>query len=78
MPYERAHVVDLESDSLLVKAGKGVRVLWPFHLLLPPVNTLDLLNNTVAVKLYEIDLASNTEGFRDLATLVPILDLSLC
>ena len=69
MPYEQANVVDMDTDSLLVKAGQDVRVLWPRQFFVPPISSIPLLNSIVDVKLYERNVSSDTVEPRELVSL---------
>lgn len=69
VPFERANVVDIESDSLLLRAGSFVRVKWPRHFLVPPTDLIDLLNSTVNIRLYEVNMSSDTQMLREMTTL---------
>ena len=69
MPYEQACVVDMDTDSLLVKAGQAVRVLWPHQFFVPPTNSIPLLNSIVDVKLYERNVSSDTVEPKELVLL---------
>ena len=73
MPFENARVVDVQTDSLLLETEKSVRVLWPSHLLLPSIESIDTANSIVDVKLYKVDLTSGAQVYKELATLAQYL-----
>ena len=71
VPFERSSVVDIETDSLLLRAGRVARLRWPRELLLPSLESVDTDNGVVNIRIYERNMSSETEPFRELATLAP-------
>ena len=71
VPFERSSVVDIEIDSLLLRAGRVARLRWPRELLLPPLESVNTDNGVVSIRLYERNMSSESEPFRELAMLAP-------
>ena len=69
MPFERGSVVDIETDSLLLRNGSAVKVKWPRDFLVPSLESIDKENGLVDIKLYERNLNSKSQPFKELATL---------
>ena len=69
MPFERGSVVDIETDSLLLRSGSAVKVKWPRNFLVPSLESIDVEKGLVDVKLYERNFNSESLPFREIATL---------
>ena len=73
VPFERSSVVDIETDSnsLILTPGRVVRLRWPRELLLPALDSVNTDNGVVTVRLYERNISSESQPFRELAMLAP-------
>ena len=69
VPFERGSVVDIETDTPLLNDGSSVRIKWPRSTLRLSLESIDTVNGLVDIKLYDRNLNSESQPFRELATL---------
>ena len=69
VPFERGSAVDIETDSPLLNNGSAVRIKWPRSTLGLSLESIDTENGLVDIKLYDRNLNSESQPFKELATL---------
>ena len=71
VPFERGSAVGIETDSLLLRNGSAIKVKWPRNLLVPSLQSIDIENSLIDIKLYERDFNSESRELTTLASNIP-------